>query len=813
MAIEKIPKINATASAGGVVYSIEFQRTFSTEASKVTYRVVNSTGVYTLPTLGANASISFGSFSFSGYIYSYELEESLSGNVLSITLIDKSVILDKYYVCVFRRGILGVAGTKKNVSVDVKFSDDEGYYVLKNLKLVKKKYTDGKGQVEVSGANSSNGNILVVGSEEAGGGGCDISASSYTFKDLKSTVKVSGFSSCPISDDKVRKTYEGTLRSVLISWCQDFGYSFYWDYSANTLKFINLNSAVSSLPNVTAPKIVSKKTYKSVEGMYNQVCVDYFSRPFNPKNEQASKSVTSYTTYALSPYSIGNFIDKQLTGEAASTGGGVPGGVGASASDSNSSWGSKRSRSEFIVSAALGYVSPTLRKIWNYSFANKWGTAIGLGSTRFLAMNQVAVALNKAKCSEVVADMVAYSGSSIGNLDTYYYACLAKYDEGLEEMWTNLEQDIFTNKIGNYYRCGHNRASSFTFCSPNLITRSSISYEPEGDTLEDADAPSTSLAGLKVFTRGAPGPSIGSSEAADKLGIDDTALQKLIPYQKELQAGSKLEKEFKLMSLGFDTTAYDTLLIFPNRALVDKKIKFSATYMTGSNKKETLYSDVDTGDEPEPCKLENLNEDKCMSIKEKLMKKQRDADPDAKEGEKNKKPVSGLMSRAGAVGVNIMLGSKSVNVLSSSQGGYQGCATSDFSVEAQLDTSEKSQFTSNLSGSTSSSQNIIETRLIVENRTTADNLREENLSPADLKSRTGYVQAKPLEKVVYSCAGFVSALPMGPESGLDSIDMSISDAGFTATYSYSTRPASFPRQDLSRVGNGSDSSAPAIQVR
>ena len=808
MAIEKIPKISATSSGGGVVYSIDFQRAFSTEASKVTYRVVNSSGEYILPIIGADASIVFGSFSFSGYVYSYELEESLSGNILSITLIDKSVILDKLFVCVFRRKILGLAGSKKTESFDVKFEADEGYYVLKNLTLVKKLYKDGKASVDVYGENRKVGDILVVGSEEPGDGGCDSPASSYKFSDLAKIAGVSGFSGLSISDDKIRKTYEGTLRSVLNSWCQDFGYSFYWDYSANTLKFINLNSSVVSLPSVSDKKIVSKKTYKSCEGMFNQVCVDYFAKPYNPKSEQISKSITNYTTYTLSCYTIDNFIDKSITGAAASSSG-----DSGSAGASNTNWGAGRSKENFITSAALGYVSPTLRKIWNYSFANKWGDSIGLGDHKFIAMNQVAVALNKAKCSEVVADMVAYSGSSIQNLDADYFACLAKYDEGIEEMWSSLEQDIFTNKIGNFYRCGHTRSSSYTFCSKNLITKSSITYEPEGDTLEDADAPSTKLKGLKVFTRGAPGPTIGSAEAAERLGIDDAALQKLIPYQKELQSDSKLQKEFKLLKLPFDTKTYDTLLIFPTRALVDKKIKFSATYTSGSNSKESLYSDQETGDEPEPCKLEDLNSEKCISAKEKLMKKQRDADPDTKDQAKQKQPSSGLKNRGNAVGVNISLNSKSVKVLSSSQGAYQGYATADFSVEAQLDTSEGNQFVSNVDGSTSSTENIIETRLIVENRTTADKLKEDNLTPADLKSRTGYAQKQGVSKVVYSCAGFVSALPMGVSSGLESIDMSISDSGFTATYSYSTRPSFFPLQDLSRTNNGSNSSAPAIQVR
>jgi len=48
---------------------------------------------------------------------------------------------------------------------------------------------------------------------------------------------------------------------------------------------------------------------------------------------------------------------------------------------------------------------------------------------------------------------------------------------------------------------------------------------------------------------------------------------------------------------------------------------------------------------------------------------------------------------------------------------------------------------------------------------------------------------------------------------LESLDMSISDSGFTATYSYSTRPPVFGKQDLTRTNVESNSSAPAFQLR
>jgi hypothetical protein len=118
-----------------------------------------------------------------------------------------------------------------------------------------------------------------------------------------------------------------------------------------------------------------------------------------------------------------------------------------------------------------------------------------------------------------------------------------------------------------------------------------------------------------------------------------------------------------------------------------------------------------------------------------------------------------------------------------------------------------------LDGSLSPSNKIIETRLIVENRTTSENLSKKKPTPQELSTRKGYLQNNNIEKVSYSCAGFVPALPLDSSSGLENLDMSISDSGFSASYSYSTRPAVFPSQDSSVIKNSSSPSRPANQIR
>jgi len=807
MAIETIPKITATSAGGGVVYSIDFQRTFSNEPSKVTYKVVNSSGSYSLPTLESDASISFGNFSFNGYVYSYELEESNSGNVLSITLIDKSVILDKLYVSVFRRGLMGFNGTKKTLDIPVKFDADDEFYTIQNIngvfKPVKNNYRDGSVKRNVYGGSKKIGDIIIVGTEETPDTNCEIPSSSYTFNELKSITGVNGFSSCPISDSTIRKTYEGTLRSVLNSWCQDFGYSFYWDYSANTLKFFDSKEAVFSIPSsVSDVKITSKKTFGSAEGKYNQVAVDYFAKPYNPKTASASLSKTFYTTTEMNCYTLSSFIDRSLTG------------------DEETIYGGDRSKNEFITSAALGYVSPALRKIYNYSWISKWGGNIGFSGSNLkpLTTAKVAIALKDSGNSELVNDMVAYSGYGESGLDGAYYSLLVKYDEGTEDAWANSEQEIFTSKIGNYYRCPYNKSGGSTFCTPTMIIKTSINFEPEGDMMEDNDNPlDEKLIGRRVFSRGGPGPELSGAKALEELGLTDKnsseGLQKLLPVQIELLSGSKLDLALK--NQGINTSGYDSLFLIPTSGLVSTKIGLSATYSSGINKKETTWLDIKNSqsDEDEECELEDPNENKCLSQKDELKQKQR-KEKESTQNFETKKPFSGLTNKGSCVGASIRTSEGSVKILSSSQSQYKCVVTHSYSVEAILDLTEAESIVSNTSGSTSSSQKIIETRLIVENRTTAEKLSAQNPpTPSELSSREGYIQSSDIKKVTYSCAGFVASLPTSVSSGLESLDMSISDSGFSATYSYSTRPSVFPSQDLNRVNNGSNSSSPAFQVR
>jgi hypothetical protein len=706
MAIKNIPSINAP-SYGGFVFGLDFSMSYSDAPSKLTYKVISTTGYYINPTIGADSNVSFGQFSFSGKVFSYEIEESISGKVLSITLIDNSVILDKKYVVVFRPGIFGKMGTSKTVSLPVIFTAEDAYYDLQDTgggyNLVKKNFVNSSVSRTVRSFNGAVGDLIIVGSEEPPDTACEVAATSYTFDDLKNTAGVAGVSSCPIANSSVRKTYEGTLRSVLNSWCQDFGLSFYWDYSQNKVVFFDLKNAVFNIPsNVTNASIVSKKTSYSAEGKYNQIAANYFIKPYTPKTTNLSASNTIQKTITLSciPYNL--FIDKSL-----SDGG-------------NTKYGGDRSSQEFITSAVCGYLSPSLRAFYNFVVLGKLGANCGIvgGKKKKIGAGAAAGALTISAYGEQMNNMAAFAGVEVKELGSYWDCYLLNYDEGTEAKWEQIEQDIFTSKIGNYYRGPGTRSGESYFCSATSIVTMSISVEPEGTRYEDADSMENSaLKGRRIFERGGAGPSIPSAMALQLLGIEDSAdyVQNLMPTKHNISTASSVAE--CLISYGVISSAeantYNTIMFIPKASHLSNWMSFGASYTTRANDREQTVYDVNSSSSSgNQCRLTDLNEKKCLSAKEQVIDKQRSSGTNNNNNGTNQ-ISTGPLHKTGR-GATIRAHGGSVTVVSSSEASYQGSVTISYSAEVLVDETKKEEITFQFDGSTSSNDPLMQTRFILE---------------------------------------------------------------------------------------------------
>jgi len=806
MAIKNIPKIEAP-SYGGFVFGLDFSMSYSDAPSKLTYKVVSPTGVYITPTIGSDSSVVFGDFSFNGLVFSYEIEESISGKILSVTLIDNSVILDKKYVVVFRPGLFGKVGTSSTASLPVVFTADDDYYDLQDngggYTLVKKKFTNSSVTRTIRSYNGAVGDIILVGSEEPADTACEVAATSYSFNDLKNVTGVSGVSSCPINNSDIKKTYEGTLRSVLNSWCQDFGLSFYWDYKNNKVVFFDLKNAVFEIPNnIQNSSIISKKSGRSAEGKYNQLAANYFIKPYTPKTTSLSKSNSRQSSFVLGCIPFSFFIDKSLT------------------EGGSSSYGGDRTMQQFITSAVCGYLSPSLRAFYNFVILGNLNSHCGIvgGYKEVLNAGAVAGALTISSYGEQMYNMADFAGVDVEDLDTYWNCYLVNYDEGTEQKWEEIEQDIFTSKIGNFYRGPSTRSGESYFCSATYYVTMSVSVEPEGTRYEDADAmENPALKGRRVFQRGGAGPSIPAAQALQQLGIEDSAdyVVNLTPSKHNITAGSGVAES--LIALGVITKSqidsYNTIIFIPKKTHLDNWMSFSATYTTGSNDREQTVSDITASQNSgSQCTLKDVNEKKCLSAKEQVMDKQRAAEN--ANSTNNKQIATGPLGKTGR-GASVSAHGSSVTVLSSSDASYQGCITISYSAEVLVDETKKEEIVFQFDGETSPVQadNLVSTRFILENRSTSENLIKDKPTPSELFSRDSYLQNNDLLTVNYVCSDFVSDLPLSVSQGLNNLDITISNDGFSASYSYSNRPPIFGNQDLSRVIIGNNPSPAAFQIR
>lgn len=142
--------------------------------------------------------------------------------------------------------------------------------------------------------------------------------------------------------------FTGLLRSVLSSWCQEYGLSFYWDYNTDELVFIDLSEDVKIDFNkyISLDNIDEYTQTESIEETYSQGVVSYYEREGELKDYQADgKAVIN-----LRPLTYADLID---------------------VSDFNQTEINLRE-----LSIALSYYSSTLREVyqWFYYYGIKGPT-------------------------------------------------------------------------------------------------------------------------------------------------------------------------------------------------------------------------------------------------------------------------------------------------------------------------------------------------------------------------------------------------------------------------------------------------------
>jgi hypothetical protein len=775
MAIKNIPQISGP-SYGGVIYGLSMSIGYSNEPSKLTLDIVNQNGNYSLPTLNSPASVSFGSFQFNGIIWSYDLKESAAEKTLQVTLIDNSIILDRYYVLLWKRGLLGLNGSLRKKDKVFNFNDESILIPVKagvssgfgTTRFVEKRLGSEKISSESYSLGSRRvGNVIVVGNEKFANSACDIPDTYYTFKDLVGGIPVNG--NFP-SNSSWKATHEGTLRSVLSSWGSDLGFDYYWDFSSNNLVFYDVSRGVAEIPNINAANIISKETSSSMEGTFRHFGIGYTALPKSPvKTISASRSIV--LLYNVSPYPISYFMNKIDAPQ--------------SISSERSRYGGKRDLNDFVHASFLGYVSRSLRDL--FCFQKQHWEALGYVQNTGISANkkQVLNALRKFGFQDMISDLEAFDAEGLPNYDLDFIS----RDPTVADRWHEIEQELLQYH-GKYYRSSDS-SGSFFYCNSNYTIEIDITVDPEGQSQESN---STQFAGKKIIDRGGT-MSHDAVTAQEALGYENLTaeIQNCAPIHIDLKESGILDSFITSKILtGKQAENINTLVIYPNSTrFVTNKLGFKSSLSRGSNSLEQTVNDVkgaNTNSGRKNCTQyeENLRRGSCQSAeeiaREKAIKK---AGGSTDQSDNQDDYVSGLVSRI-ARSCNISLKGGTVRLFAPSDSSLQVVCRYNITAN-KITTVGTSQFLWS-EGSPGTANDVAEIRISNENVTDPDEDRFSSRRPGVLIRPADSASTSPQRTIKYIFAGEPTGVNLNPKNGLSSLDISLSADGFETTATFSTKP-------------------------
>lgn len=309
------------------VYSIDLSGGGSEPATlRISFLADNTNYI---PNSNKEYTVQIGSYyTFKGYIVSSSIRNSVSsGRTKELTLVDTSIILDKYWVGLKGKdgppqaslltSNIGAVGRSQNANIN--------FGVLNPINIL---------NTSTKNINSTppipifeyQGNfpdkLILVGDaidpckdfdsdnpidkcnpcaqEPASKLDCsnrrsiDILDVDYTFNQLieaASAIQGIAFDSEFASTTNYRAQYKGTLREVLNNWCQDYGYSFYWE--DGRVKFIDLSRGIPIRDNairLEKCKIEDFSETQSIEGNSKTINIAYFGKAGESPTYDCTKS-------------------------------------------------------------------------------------------------------------------------------------------------------------------------------------------------------------------------------------------------------------------------------------------------------------------------------------------------------------------------------------------------------------------------------------------------------------------------------------------------------------------------------------------
>jgi hypothetical protein len=237
---------------GGLPYNVSLNIGYSNSPSTLTINVINEKGSYSKPNLSYSRSVNIkiGDLNFNGYLVAYKNNKTVPQKDLELVYKDCSCLLDKYQIGLHKRHGINTKAKfnykNKFINKDLNLKGNLINYEPPFLVILGEELhpCDINRDGVIDGKDKS---LLIDWCDpclncppEKTEFRCTANADfkifdvGYTFIELLETFGI-GVPLVVRNYPKIYRQYTGSLRNVLQSWCQDFGFSFYWNFNASSI--------------------------------------------------------------------------------------------------------------------------------------------------------------------------------------------------------------------------------------------------------------------------------------------------------------------------------------------------------------------------------------------------------------------------------------------------------------------------------------------------------------------------------------------------------------------------------------------------
>lgn len=283
--IQQIPQITVNGQNsifGGFIYNAKISIKYGEDKSTVVISVISESGNYLISPIDLQNTfchpftIQLGpQITFVGYLLSYHKNISPAGNTLDLTYTDTSNVLDVVQVGLLNKFGIVSSPTLLICGFELDPCNPNNYASpIPNFFDPCSPCNNDQAAADIKN---------YIDCEEKAK--YEIHDVKYNFSDLLGKIQV--YCKIPMvgafdPNPQYLQQYTGSLREVLVQWCQDFGFFFYWD--SGTLNFIDLRNTIQVNTNIEnfCPNVLSYTEEYSMENSIQTATITNFARPGDP---------------------------------------------------------------------------------------------------------------------------------------------------------------------------------------------------------------------------------------------------------------------------------------------------------------------------------------------------------------------------------------------------------------------------------------------------------------------------------------------------------------------------------------------------